>query len=361
MVLRKRFMSEPDGNLYRGWAVGMTALTPQLVGLTVLVMIAQVVAPVISLLWARKQLQDQRAVHLWSPASSPSEAVDWGEEVMRKFLGTVLTTLVFINGDNRLKRMDFQRERLRDLYPHIRVGWMVADAFCNSWCVAVCALAVFPLVWASDDVNDIILDVFGFLFLQSLDDYSSIIDYGIEQSDFDKVIHARGVEVDTRTRWVYEDGHYLRQAQNTEETSRPHWLTVRFHHGDAFYSLGRIVNCIAFCFGWPAYISVKWITEKPLEDNWFSEIVNARTCSVGCLLLCTGLLNNLCWYIVHRQQGQRDFCSFFYQVFLLRPDPREVRQIQADIFGSAAGAARPSSSSLRAPRHPLLGPAEATR
>merc|ERR1712060_341757 len=100
---------------------------------------------------------------------------------MRKILGTILTVIIFINGDNRLKRMDFQRERLRELYPDIRVKWMITDAACNSWCVAICAVAIYPLVWASDD-NEVILDTFGFLFLQSLADYSKVVEYGIEQA-----------------------------------------------------------------------------------------------------------------------------------------------------------------------------------
>lgn len=65
------------------------------------------------------------------------------------------------------------------------------DAFCNSFCVASCSLAIFPLIWAADDVNEIILDTFGFLFLHGLADYSKLIEYGIEQSDFDQVIKLR--------------------------------------------------------------------------------------------------------------------------------------------------------------------------
>jgi len=266
---------------------------------------------------------------------------------MRKVLGSILTVIIFINGDNRLKRMDFQRERLRDLYPNIRVRWMIADAACNSWCVAVCALAIYPLVWASDDANELILDTFGFLFLQSLDDYSSIIEYGIEQSDFDKLIHEQSAHVNRRTTWVVRDGMYERQAPDTDEDfiRKPHWLEVRWRQGDVLYSLGRLVNCTAFCFGWPAYISLKWVDEAP-EKDWSEEILTEAVLLTGFTLLGLGLLNNLVWYIMHQPDEKRDFWSFFYQVFLLRPDPREVRQMHADFFGSLAVAAQGRDSLL---------------
>merc|ERR1712218_724442 len=132
-------------------------------GLTVLVMAAQFLAPLISLIWARQQLSGMRAVRLWD-LDEADPMVNWDqEEVMRKTLGAIFTSLVIMNGDNRLQRMDFQRERLRTLYPEIGTFWMLADALFNSWCVAACSLALFPMVWECDDINDLILDVFGFL------------------------------------------------------------------------------------------------------------------------------------------------------------------------------------------------------
>jgi hypothetical protein len=287
-------------------------------------------------------MRHQHVVRLWNP----DVAVDWEEEIMRKVLGTILTMIIFINGDNRLKRMDFQRERLRDLYPDIQTSWMIVDAFTNSWCVAVCSLAIFPLAWATDDVNELILDTFGFLFLQGLAGYSSIIDFGFEQSDFDNHIQERGVEVDRSTQWVLQDnGHYERRLPNQDEVNRPHWLRIRFLHGDVFYSLGRVINCIAFCFGWPAYVTLKWTKGQP-EGAWLTAIMNGVTVTAGLVLFGIGLCNNLCWYLMYQPRENRDFCDLFYHVLLLRPHPREVRQIQADVLGGSAALRQQSRQAL---------------
>jgi len=83
------------------------------------------------------------------------------------------------------------------------------------------------MVWAFDDVNDLILDVFGFLFMQSLDDYSGIIDYGIEQTDFTRIIQERSLEVDTKVRWDLEEGRDVRQAEFDSVMPKAHWLKTR--------------------------------------------------------------------------------------------------------------------------------------
>merc|ERR1712060_799896 len=124
-----------------------------------------------------------------------------------------------------------------------------------------------------------------------------------------------------------------------------HWLKERFRHGDVLYSSGRLLNCIAFCFGWPAYVSLKWVEGEP-DRSWTEEIASGWVLLSGLAFLALGILNNLCWYILHQPVSKRDFWSFFYQVFLLRPDPREVRQMQADIFGSMAVATQNRESLL---------------
>jgi len=123
--------------------LGIAIPSPQLVGMTVLAMAAQFLAPLISLIWARQQLSHMRAVHLWD-LDVADQYYHWDQaEVMRKILGAILTSLVIMNGDNRLQRMDFQKERLRTLYPENGTFWMLADALFNSWCVAACSLALF--------------------------------------------------------------------------------------------------------------------------------------------------------------------------------------------------------------------------
>jgi len=345
-VHRKRFIGEPEGNVYRGWAVGVATLSPQLVGLTVLVMAAQFLAPLISLIWARQQLSRMRAVHIWD-LDEADPTVNWQEEVMKKTLGAIFTSLIIMNGDSRLQRMDFQRERLRTLYPEIGTFWMLADAFFNSWCVAACSLAVFPMVWLSGDVNDLILDVFGFLFMQSLDDYSSIIDYGIEQSDFDKIIHERSVEVNDKVRWVLQDGHYVRQGtqgkSDKETRQKAHWLMTRAVQGDVFYTLGRVVNFLALCFGCPAYLSLKWVDHDEPTGSLLSEVMSPQIARTGLLLVGICLFVSFSWYMWHQPRDRRSCLSFFYQVILLRPDPIEVRQMAEDVLGARSLVRRQST------------------
>merc|ERR550532_2073283 len=184
------------------------------------------------------------------------------------------------------------------------------------------------MVWAYGDINDLILDVFGFLFMQSLDDYSGIIDYGIEQTDFDRIIHERSIEVDKRVRWVHEDGRYVRQAEFDSVVPKVHWLKTRIVQGDVLYTLGRIVNFLALCFGCPAFLSLKWVDSDVPTDSVLSEVVSRQSAIVALLLVGTCFFGSFCWYMWHQPRNHRSCRSFFYQVILLRPDPVEVKQIQ---------------------------------
>jgi len=188
------------------------------------------------------------------------------------------------------------------------------------------------MVWAFDDVNDLILDVFGFLFMQSLDDYSGIIDYGIEQTDFARIIQERSIEVDTKVRWDPENGRDVRQAEFDSVMPKAHWLKTRIVQGDVFYTVGRIVNFLALCFGCPTFLALKWVDDREHTSDLLSEIMDCQSLPVGLLLMGACFCVSFIWYMWHQPRKQRSYQSFFYQVILLRPDPIEVRQIQEDVL-----------------------------
>jgi len=78
---RKHLIAEPRGNIYTGWALGVAIPSPRLVGLTVLAMVAQFLAHLISLIWSLQLLRKMKAVHLCE--MDEAKLWDW-EEIMRK-------------------------------------------------------------------------------------------------------------------------------------------------------------------------------------------------------------------------------------------------------------------------------------
>merc|ERR1719356_911580 len=161
---------ELDGNIYKGWAVGLHDRRRdgvRMMILTGLVMAVQLVAPVLMFVWSATNITSLgRPEYLWQ------HEVDW-VTLLTKLLGTVMMILVYVNGDLHLERLDRQTSVFEKVFKNVSAKWMFIDAMCNSGCVAGSACVLPLLMWSSDKTPmTIVLDVFGLLFLTSLDDYA---------------------------------------------------------------------------------------------------------------------------------------------------------------------------------------------
>jgi len=140
------YKSHPDGNLYRGWAIGLQSGFRQLV-LTLSVLVVQLIGPVLMLQWAWEALNEEG-----NPVSLYKHWKDHGFKVTElelKLLGTVLMVLIYFNADQLLSNKDCQTIRLIQLYEdsYLNRKWIVIDAFCNSWVIAMLAPATPALLW----------------------------------------------------------------------------------------------------------------------------------------------------------------------------------------------------------------------
>lgn len=269
--IQKKMRSDPDGNLYRGWAVGTHSGVWQFF-LTCLVIFIQLFAPVAMVYW------------LWEKASRGHFELFWHSErithsgkfttiIFQKLLGLGFLSLIFVNGENILERSDLQTDKLRTLFTlpgaHVssaKAPWMFVDSFVNSWCIVFCALAVGPLLWTSDGgIHDVILDSFGLFFLHNLDEYSGDVEYGIETSDFDDMIEEKAYE-----RKAYERGKALTSPQEEEDRLRSTWVRGCLRYGDVWFSVGRVLNGITACLIIPAYLTLTWHDDEGgIHENVF--------------------------------------------------------------------------------------------
>lgn len=251
---RKRLLSDPDGNLYRGWAVGIQKGTWQLF-MTLLVIFLQVFGPFAMVWWAYGEIQKGK-FEVYRPA--------WDEltVLFQKMLGLGFLSLVFINGENILMRADMQTDMLRTLFTNAKSGWMFTDSFVNSWCIAFCAAAAGPLLWTSEDgIKDVILDSFGLLFLHNIDEYSADVEYGIETSDFDDIIDEKQLELNER---LLNSSNAKDQEENR---LRRNWKKGCFVYGDVWFSVGRVANSVIACITLPAYASLVWVRQDAPDSG----------------------------------------------------------------------------------------------
>lgn len=244
--ISKKMKSDPDGNLYRGWAVGIQGGSWQFM-MTCLVIFVQTFGPFAMVWWCWEKIHGGHFDLFWHSDPPPTMT-----DVFRKMLGMGFLILIFINGENILERSDLQTDKLRSLYGKVKRRWMFIDSFVNSWCVVFCAAAAGPLLWSSEDgIKDVILDSFGLLFLHNIDEYSSDIEYGIETSDFDDMIDEKQIEL--RERLASDT---LRQEQ--DDHLRKSWVSSCILYGDMWFSVGRVLNRMLACATLPAYATLVW-------------------------------------------------------------------------------------------------------
>lgn len=361
LATRRKVASEPDGNLYRGWAVGIQGGLRQFY-LTLLVIAVQVVGPVVMCIWGHLELANGEVEDIWTYMAPDCSSVTQEQLskcdksfqgtlanvnrltiVLHKFLGAVLMCMLYLNGDAILDRMDRQDDRLRELYPALKKRWMFMDSFCNSWCVAMSAFATPMLIFASHEAKDLVLDAFGLLFLQSIDDYSGNIEFGIETSDFDDLIDHRELEL--------KDEKRKQQASRGADTpsSLRHKRSVgkiilqRCAAGDYFFIMARLLNQVVGCFAVPCYLLLQWYPEGSpsfclcehggndrAKSNlevvlWFQ---TPRVLILGSCILCALFVKHgySAWVYYRTSQEDFEFLSCFKtfcQVLLSgRSDPR---------------------------------------
>merc|ERR1719261_691027 len=125
---------------------------------------------------------------IWNVYHNHPEVLDPHGLAVR-FLGFVFLLLLYVNGDHLLRKQDQDAVMLKHLVgKRLSKGWMVADAFLNGWVVALCSVALPMSLWTCDDVKEVVLDSFGFLFLYNLDDYDSNLSIGVQEDDFDDLM-----------------------------------------------------------------------------------------------------------------------------------------------------------------------------
>lgn len=313
---KKRLNTDPDGNLYRGWAVGVQSGAGQL-ALTILVMLLQITAPAAILMWAWPTLTDGKLEYFWNRNFTVGENTSdvlirgYGEfgHVIEKVVGTLFLSLVYINGENILKRSDLQTDELRRLFGRtLRTQWMFIDAFVNSWCVTLCALAAAPILWTSEGVKDMLLDSLGLVFLYSLDDYGGGIEYGIETSDWDDMID--DAEEQRANRRSSEPAGMTSETLLRE--SQPDWKTSCFWYGDIFYTIGRFVNLVSGCWYVPNFALCDWVESK--ENITFEP----GSIILFGIVLAVVLTLRLC------QLGDKDCFAGCIWVLFSRQDPRRI-------------------------------------
>lgn len=248
-------LTEPDGNIYRGWAIGIHK-SSRVFLLTVVVILVQVGAPLAAFHSTVPKLIEGHFAYM-----TPSLSVDvW----FHKLVGVFFLILVYINGDSILKRQDVQADRLRCLYQeNLSKTWMLLDAFCNSWCITLCAMAAPGLLWTADDTKDMLLDALGLIFLHRLDDYSGEVDYWFRTEDFNSHIENRAKNL---------LGDATSSALLTQMWRRS-WRDC-FHFGDIFYSIARLVNEMSFCVTVPAFAMLTYSHEpatKPAGEELYDK------------------------------------------------------------------------------------------
>lgn len=364
----KKLLSDPDGNIYRGWAVGIQKGGRQRL-LTVLVIMVQIFGPLFLLWWTRTKFRTCRVRPIWdfikektddSPAlvmlsSLVSDAhPEVSTLVQMKVLGSVLMLLIFFSNDLLLLRMDLQTDKLRRyFYKTLSMGWMWVDAFCNCWAVVLTSFAMVPLFFSVEDMLGLVLDSFGLLFLVSLDDYSGSIEYGIETSDFDKIVEDQRIQVEENHRAGHTHEFYDRGDLEldidgdgvVDEAYEAEFICNRFRNGDVLFSFARLVGQFWLVIG--LFVFMLLHVEMP-KDGEASETNDGYTqglspgvlqnvgtwLPVSLVMLFFWLIMRSVYFILGKQSGESnsessglgDCMAFVYIVILRRPDPRYLVQ-----------------------------------
>jgi hypothetical protein len=330
-------MTDPDGNLYRGWAIGLHS-GARLKLMTYVVILVQIIVPAAVLIHQIPYLGNSGGfAYIWKATMTLD---DW----VKKIGGILLLALVFLNGESIMRRTDLQTDKLRDLYSkRLSKGWMFIDAFCNSWCISLCAFCTPCLLWTSDDPKELVLDAFGVLFLHNLDEYSGDLEYGVEVSDFDDLIEAR---IDEKAKRLLED---CELTERRAEVWHEHWKEGCFAHGDIFYSIGRLVNLVLMHTLMPAFAVLKWEQSETNGRNVDNRQFFSPFSFIGLFALLSMLLRFVLRMLEFQravnlfelqeldddhpeeevQMAKRDFTSFASIVFFGRHDPRAPPQIAA--------------------------------
>lgn len=343
----KRVMSDPDGNIYRGWAIGMFSTRNETEGrllfLTVLVVIVQLVGPVFIYFWARRTFMGMHIEPVWSKWRGSYNATltanqtwdenayrNWGwnddtvwSDIQKKFLGAVLMLLLFQSNDRLMLRMDMQTDKLRKFFrPHLSLFWMWMDVICNALPVMFTAFNIVPIFLSCGDVKDLILDSFGFFFLISLDDFSGTIEYGLDTSEFDDLID------DYKAVYLKE----LRRKGIEHELEIDEWWTNelgisdRFKWGDFIFTVARMINMLLMCGSLPVYVVFVAVGiqpgDKPVSlgtQLWDQKICFLPTAAILYAMLLT---YDALKFWLYRFGEYKDCTNFLYVVFFRRPDPR---------------------------------------
>lgn len=320
--IRRKMIGDPDGNLYRGWAIGIQSGLWQLL-MTCLVIFVQTFGSFAVVYWGFDHLCTGHFDLFWhSKGHELSYTV-----IFRKLLGVGLLMLVFINGENILERSDLQTDKLRLLFNSAKdrkIFWMWIDAFVNSWCIVFCALGAAPLLWTAEDgIKDIVLDSFGLLFLHNLDEFSSDIEYGIEVSDFDDLIDERQFELDQELALKDDEVRFEIEQKRLEGE----WVHSCVCYGDMWFSVGRVINTCIACITLPAYATLIWFPDPPdlkassdLLDvwGWQQLLVSAILCG----LLVLWRIYQLCILDDVADIVTLDCIGIFIWLLVGRQDPR---------------------------------------
>lgn len=257
-------MIQPDGNIYRGWAIGISK-GGRLLMLTIAVLLTQVLGSYFIWAWGHRYYDNERLTlqpiwkvykesaakgeHTFKDASLGIEVFTEGtmKLIETKVLGTLFLLLIFFSADLLLLRADVSSDRLIEYVNaftdeetskqkrkdvclfcggenrwykigKVNMIWLWIDAIANSVCVLMICLGALPLFLMADEdmkepagLKDFVMDSFGLLFLATLDDFSGQIEFGVETGDFDDIMadmHEEFAKNKEKAYWK-EYGEYL--------------------------------------------------------------------------------------------------------------------------------------------------------
>lgn len=214
---------------------------------------------------------------------------------------------------------------------------MIADAFLNGWVVALSAVALPMSLWTADDVKEVVLDTFGFLFLYNLDDYDNDLSIGVQGDDFDDLMEH------------LLEGLVAMQKRDGTTFAAHHWssqfalLVDRFKNGGLIFSIARLLNFLTAAFALPAFLILVWVPPPPDAHTDVHAVLmslkkilaNGYVVRCGLLMMFVVILVRS-WAVRNRHEGRAKHAAdgefdytpptgivFFLQVIL--PMPMENR------------------------------------
>lgn len=326
----RNYRQEPRGTTFRGWAIGIHAGERNFI-LTVLVMLAQVAAPMILTYWTYDRLGQDKAYLVYMD-DFVEHADHFYHRLFLQGFGTLLLCIIYVNNDAVVHNMEYENSRLQELFGHhLSSVWMLAEAFAVSVCVMGIAWAAPYMLWLAEDVKEIILDAFGLLFLIEMHRYGHMVTYGVNPDDFDSIVAGKAQEVRAR------GPSFRTYAGFTNSFEGSFWW-----NGGVHFCFTRIVNLLCASFSIPAFAALQMLNMERDDDRKTYERVRTGSSAhhsrlpqyplthpwkdyLFFVLMAIIMIPVIGWRI-HKwtTQRTRDCKSFLYYVVLFRDhDPRE--------------------------------------